>query len=68
MNAVEFVTDLSDLTLPEEVAGQLPASERARIIILTELDGEDAIWRNSAYQQFLCDDSAEDAIYKDAAL
>lgn len=61
------MADLSELTLPEGVAGQLPAKGRARIIILTSLDEEEVAWRNAAYGQFLRDDSAEDAIYEDVA-
>lgn len=67
MNAVEFVADLSELKLPEGVARQLPARGRARIIILTGSDEEDAAWHNAAYEEFLRDDSAEDAIYEKAA-
>ena len=64
MNAVEFVTDLSELNLPENVAHKLPHKGRARIIILTGVDEEDIAWRNIAYGQFLRDDSTEDAIYE----
>ena len=67
MNAVEFVADLSELKLPGGVSDQLPATGRARIIILTGLDEEDAAWHNAAYDQFLRDDSAEDAIYEKVA-
>lgn len=67
MNAVEFVADLSELKLPEGVAEQLPATGRARIIILTGLDEEDAAWRTAAYGQFLRDDSAGDDIYEKLA-
>lgn len=66
MNAVEFTTELSAngvLQIPSEAAAQLPKSGRARVIVLTQEDGEDAEWRHGAYQQFLRDDSAEDAIY-----
>jgi DNA-binding LacI/PurR family transcriptional regulator len=51
------------LSILQEFAEQLPKKGRARIIVLTgELTG-DADWRLGAYQQFLRDDSLEDAIY-----
>lgn len=66
MNAVEFTTELSDsrmLPIPREVAAQLPRTGRARVIILKDELTGDAEWRLGAYQQFLRDDSPEDAIY-----
>ena len=70
MHAIEFITELSEqpvLTVPSEVAAQLPKHGRARIIVLTSDDDfEDAQWRHAAYEQFLRDDSPEDAIYDSA--
>ena len=66
MNAVEFTTELSGaavLPIPKEIAGQLPKSGKARILILTDDATDEAEWRAGAYGQFLRDDSAEDAIY-----
>jgi hypothetical protein len=66
MNAIEFTTELngaSVLAVPEEVAAQLPKSGRARVIVLTNDDAEDGQWRQATYEQFLRDDSPEDAIY-----
>ena len=66
MHAIEFTTELSDsrmLPIPQEVADQLPKTGRARIIVLTDELTGDAEWRLGAYQQFLRDDSPEDAIY-----
>jgi hypothetical protein len=66
MNAVEFITELNgalSLPIPQEEAAQLPKSGRARVIVLTEEDGEDGQWRLAAYEQFLRDDAAEDSIY-----
>ena len=64
MNAIEFTTDLSDkpvLTIPNEVAVRLPKTGKARVIVLT---GDDNDWQVSAYEQFLRDDSPEDAVYE----
>ena len=67
MNAVEFMTELSGsnvLAIPSDVAEQLPKSGKARIIVLTGADTEDAEWRAAAYEQFLRDDPPEDAVYE----
>ena len=66
MRAIEFTTELSDsrmLSIPQEIAAQLPKTGRARIIVLTDEPTGNAEWRLAAYQQFLRDDSPEDAIY-----
>jgi hypothetical protein len=66
MNAVEFTTELSGaavLPIPREIAAQLPKSGKARIIVLTEDATDEAQWRAGAYEQFLRDDLAEDAVY-----
>jgi hypothetical protein len=66
MRAVEFTTELGKkpvVTIPQEVADKLPKSGRARIIVLMPDDPEDALWRASAYEQFVREDSPEDAVY-----
>jgi hypothetical protein len=66
MNAIEFTTELSGsgvLQIPSEAAAQLPKAGKARVIVLTNEDTEDAEWRAGAYSQFLRDDAPADAIY-----
>ncbi len=66
MRAIEFTTELSGarvLSIPQEVAAQLPKTGRARIIVLTDELTGDAEWSLGAYQHFLRDDAPEDAIY-----
>ncbi len=66
MNAIEFTAELSGtavLQIPPEVAAQLPKSGKARIIVLTDEETDDAEWRLATYEQFLRDDPPEDAIY-----
>ena len=66
MRAVEFTTELSGtavLQIPSDAAAQLPKAGRARVIVLTDEDTDDAEWRPAAYEQFVRDDSQEDAIY-----
>jgi hypothetical protein len=65
MKAVEFTTELSNssmLAIPKDIAAQLPKAGKARVIVLTD-EGDDTDWRLGSYQQFLRDDSPEDAIY-----
>jgi hypothetical protein len=66
MNAIEFTTELSGglvLPIPREIAARLPKTGRARVIVLTADDGEDAEWRSAAYEQFLREDPPEDSVY-----
>ncbi len=67
MHAIEFITELSEqpvLTVPREVAAQLPKRGQARIIVLTsDESGNDTEWRQAGYEQFMRDDAPEDAIY-----
>jgi hypothetical protein len=66
MNAVEFTTELSGaavLPVPKDIAAQLPKSGKARVIVLTDEDGDEAEWRAGAYEQFLRDDTPEDFVY-----
>ena len=51
------------LTIPSEVAAQLPKAGRARVIVLTDEGTDDAEWRAAADEQFLREDPPEDAIY-----
>jgi hypothetical protein len=67
MKAVEFTTELKGsnvLEVPLEVAAQLPKAGRARVIILTSEENEEAEWRRGAYEQFLREDPPEDTIYE----
>jgi hypothetical protein len=64
MNVIEFTTDLSEkpeLTIPSELAARLPKAGKARVIVLT---GDDNDWQLAAYEQFLRDESPEDAVYE----
>ncbi len=68
MNAVEFTTELSGtelLRVPKEVVAQLPARGKARVIVLIDKETDGAEWRAASYEQFLREDSPEDAVYDD---
>ena len=63
---IEFETELTGshtLNLPPEIASVLPSQGKATIVVIVDLDPEDAAWQKAAYQQFLSDDSEEDATY-----
>jgi hypothetical protein len=66
MSAVEFTTELGGvavLPIPREIAARLPKSGKARAIVLTDEAIDEAEWRAGAYEQFMRDDSGEDAVY-----
>ena len=66
MHAVEFITELGKealVAIPREIAEQLPKTGQAWVIILTRDDPEDMQWQQAAYEQFMRDDSPEDAVY-----
>ena len=45
------------------MAAQLPKAGRARVIVLTSEENEEAEWRLGTYEQFLHEDPPEDTIY-----
>ena len=64
MKSIEFETELHGepfLTIPQEIAAQLPKSGQAKIIVL--LDPDDKAWRVAAHEQFMKEDAAEDSVY-----
>ncbi len=66
MSAIEFETELSGqpiLSIPPEVVAQLPKSGRAKVVLLVRPDVEDEEWLKWSYEQFMKDDSPDDAVY-----
>lgn len=66
MNAIEFTTELNDsgmLSIPDDLAVNIPKSGRARVIVLTDFSEDDGDWKRGAYQQFLREDAPEDSVY-----
>jgi hypothetical protein len=66
MTPIQFETELkgeSALVLPPEVLAKLPKSGKAKVLVLVEGDSEDDEWRRASYEQFMKDDSPEDAVY-----
>lgn len=66
MKALEFEAEVENNTLriPDNFSNIIPSHLKAKIIILFEDDVEENEWRRNSYQQFLKDDSTEDAIYE----
>ena len=63
---IEFETELTGshaLQLPPEIVETLPAKGKATVVVFVGMDPEDTTWRQTAYERFLRDDCAEDAIY-----
>jgi hypothetical protein len=64
---IEFETELTGshtLSIPPEIAAVLPKEGKATVVVFVDMDSEDAEWLKAAYEQFLSDDSGEDAIYE----
>jgi hypothetical protein len=49
------------LTIPIDIAEQLPKAGRAPVIVFTR-SVADAEWQAAAYEQFMRDDTPEDAV------
>ncbi len=67
MSTIEFTTQLSEepvLAIPSDIAEQLPKEGKARVIVITNENANDVEWQAAAYEQFLRDDTAEDAVYE----
>ena len=63
---IEYETELTGsntLKLPPEIASALPSRGKATVVVFVDMDPEDAAWRMESYEQFLSDDSEEDATY-----
>jgi hypothetical protein len=66
IKTIEFETELTGshtLSIPPEIAAALPSKGKVTIVVFVDLDPDDTTWRTSAYEQFLSDDSDEDAVY-----
>ena len=66
MKAVEFTTELTGaavLSLPVDVAAQLPKAGKARVILLTDGPTGDVEWQRAGYEQFVREDPPEDVVF-----
>jgi len=63
---IEFETELTGshtLNMPPGVADALPPRGKATVVVFVDMDPEDKAWQQAAYEQFLSDDTGEDAVY-----
>ncbi len=64
--SIEFESELSgggSLSVPPEIASTLPATGKVTVVVFVDMDPDDTAWRKAAYEQFMADDSEEDASY-----
>ena len=70
MKPIEFDTELRGdefLDVPHDIAAQLPKSGHAKVIVyVNDENPGDTQWRQSAYEQFMREDSPEGSVYDDA--
>src|SRR5204863_8132762 len=66
VKALEFETKLgsdANLSVPAEIAAQIPKEESVRVIVLVSDDAEDGAWQRFTSEQFLRGYSETDRLY-----
>jgi len=64
---VEFESKVEpggQISLPPEVAKEIPAGEQLRVVLMWEPSGVDPVWRAAGRQRFEAAYSPEDAVYE----
>jgi hypothetical protein len=67
MKAVEFDSTISaggQISLPPEIAQEIPAGEHLRVVLLWEPSGVDSAWRAAGRKAFESSYCAEDSVYE----
>ena len=67
MRAVEFestVTPGGQISLPPEVASEIPPGEQLHVVVMWEPSNLDLAWRTAGRQRFEAAYSPEDAVYE----
>jgi len=67
MKAVEFKSSVApngQITVPPEVAPQIPAGEQLQVIVLWETQTIDDAWRALGRQRFEASYAPEDSVYE----
>jgi hypothetical protein len=67
MKAVEFETTMNEagqIALPAEFAGDIPAGEQVRVVLMWEPSDVDSAWRSAGRRRFEEAYCAEDAVYE----
>jgi hypothetical protein len=67
MKAVEFEATVNrngEIVLPSEVAGDIPAGEPVRVVLMWDASPTDSAWREAGRRKFEAAYCAEDAVYE----
>ena len=67
MKALEFESTImpgGQITLPHEVAEQIPAGEHLRVVVMWEPSSADSAWRSVGRQRFESAYCPADAVYE----
>lgn len=67
MKAVEFegtINSGGEITLSPEIAGEIPAGEQLRMVVMWEPSRADSAWRPAGRQRFEAAYCPEDAVYE----
>jgi hypothetical protein len=67
MKAVEFESTVAPgghITLPPEVASEIPRGEQLRVVVMWDASSSDLAWRAAGRQRFEAAYSPEDDIYE----
>ncbi|MBI4905585.1 MAG: hypothetical protein HY820_18275 [Acidobacteria bacterium] len=67
MKAVEFestITPGGEIAIPREIAGEIPAGEQLRVVVMWEPSGPDLAWRLAGRERFESAYCPEDAAYE----
>ena len=67
MRAVEFESTVAPgghITVPAEVASEIPPGEQLRIVVMWEPSNVDVSWRMAGRQRFEAAYAPEDAVYE----
>jgi len=67
MNAVEFkstITPAGELAIPREIAGEIPAGEQLRVVVMWQPSGADLAWRSAGRERFDAAYCPEDSVYE----
>lgn len=67
MKAVEFESTISsrgEIAIPREIAGEIPAGEQLRVVVMWQPSGADSSWRAAGRERFEAAYAPEDAVYE----
>jgi hypothetical protein len=67
MKAVEFASTMTQegqISLPPEVAREVPAGEQLRVVIMREPSGSDDAWRSAGWRRFEAAYGPGDDVYE----